>query len=52
MAKSEGRGWKRFMPSGATVVKVFVSLVAIKFVTAVVGKYIPPAIQPYVPNVT
>jgi hypothetical protein len=52
MAKSEGRGWKRFVPSGPTIVKVFVSLVAIKFATTVVGKYVPPSVQPYLPNVT
>ena len=52
MAKSEGRGWKKFVPSGPTIVKVFVALTAIKLVQTMAMKYVPPTIQPYLPTVT
>lgn len=30
MAKGEGRGWRRFVPSGTTIVKVFIAMAAIR----------------------
>jgi hypothetical protein len=52
MAKSEGRGWRKYLPSVATVVKVFVAMTAIKLVETVALKYAPSAIQPYLPDIT
>jgi len=50
MAKGE-RGWKKYIPSATTIVKVFVALVAIKLVSRVAMAYVPPSISPYLPNV-
>lgn len=52
MAKSEGRGWRKYIPSTATIVKVFVALTAIKLVETLALKYVPSTIQPYLPDVT
>lgn len=52
MAKGEGRGIKKWLPSKYTVVKVFVALVAIKVVTQFAIRYVPPTVQPWVPNLT
>ena len=51
MAKSEGRGWKKWAPSKYTVVKVFVALVVIKVVSQFAYRYVPPTVQPWLPNV-
>jgi hypothetical protein len=52
MAKSEGRGWKRFIPSGPTIVKVFVALAVIKVAETVAFKYVPAQLQPWLPTVS
>ena len=40
MAKGEGRGWKKFLPSPVTIVKVFIAVVVIKIIsTYVVAPY-------------
>jgi hypothetical protein len=51
MAKSEGRGWRKWAPNKYTVAKVFLALVVIKFIQTAVGKYVPPTVQPYLPYV-
>jgi hypothetical protein len=50
MSKSEGRGVKKYLPSIALVVRVFVALVAIKVVANFVYKYVPPTVAPFLPN--
>ncbi|MCU0916901.1 MAG: hypothetical protein MUC88_20425 [Planctomycetes bacterium] len=49
MAKSEGRGWRKFMPSVATIVKVFVALVVIKAVSSAIANSVPASLRPYYP---
>lgn len=55
MAKSESenrRGWRKYVPSFALGVKVFVALVAIKVVSQFAYKYVPPTVAPFLPNVS
>lgn len=49
MARSEGRGWRKWAPNKYTIVKVFIALAVIKFVAAATYKYVPPTVQPYLP---
>jgi hypothetical protein len=51
MAKSEGRGWKKFMPSIALTVRVFVASVVIHTFTSFVYPKLPASIQGYWPRI-
>lgn len=51
MAKGEGRGWKKFIPSLATVGKVFVAALVIHQVTAFVYPKLPPTVQGHWPRI-
>jgi hypothetical protein len=50
MAKGEGRGFKKWLPSKYTIAKVFFALVAIKIVSQFAYKYVPPTAAPFLPN--
>jgi len=50
MAKGEGRGWRKFMPSPALIVRVLVALVVLRFVLTAAGVSIPQQIRNYLPN--
>jgi len=50
MAKSEGRGWKKYIPSLATIGKVFIASVIIHQVTAVVYPRLPEQAKSYWPR--
>lgn len=49
MAKSEGRGWRSFVPSARTIVKIFIVLVAIKFANRYVLQSVPANVAKYWP---
>lgn len=51
MAKSEGRGFRKYLPSLPTIVKVFVALVIIKLVLPTLVTAVPGNVVKYVPNV-
>jgi hypothetical protein len=51
MAKSEGRGWKRYVPSLPTVVKVFIVLVALHAVNRYIFMKLPASVVMYWPSV-
>jgi len=51
MAKSEGRGWKRYVPSLPTVVKIFVVLVVLHAINRVVSQKLPANIVAHWPSV-
>ncbi len=50
MAKGEGRGWRKYMPSPALIVRVLVATVILRFVIRAAGNAIPPAISNHLPN--
>jgi hypothetical protein len=50
MAKESARGWRKWVPSVTTIVKVFVALVVIKVVTNAIGTAVPAQVWPYWPK--
>lgn len=50
MAKSEARGWKSYVPTVRGIVKILIVLIVLKFVLAMAQRYIPPSVQPYIPQ--
>ena len=49
MAKSEGRGFRSFIPSLRGVVKILIVLCLLKVVLSFVSPRLPISVQPYVP---
>jgi hypothetical protein len=50
MAKGEGRGWKKYLPSPALIVRVLVALVVLRFVLTAAGASVPQTVRNYLPN--
>ncbi len=50
MAKGEGRGWRKYVPSPALIVRVLVALVVLRFVIRAAGAAIPSSVSTYLPN--
>ena len=51
LMKSEGRGWKKFVPSIPLAVRVFVAAVGIHLVTSFVYPKLPAQVQSYWPRI-
>jgi hypothetical protein len=51
MAKGEGRGWRKYLPTPVTIVKVFVALVVIKLISVYTVASLPQQVRTYWPNI-
>jgi hypothetical protein len=50
MAKGEGRGWRRFVPSPTTILKVFMAELVIHAATSVIYPQLPENIRAWWPR--
>ncbi len=50
MAKSEGRGWRKFVPTPVTIVKVFLASVVIHAATSFIYPKLPAQVQSHWPR--
>lgn len=50
MAKGEGRGVRKYLPSPALIVRVLVATIVLRFVIRAAGNAIPAQVSTYLPN--
>jgi hypothetical protein len=50
MAKGEGRGVRKYLPSIPLIVRVLVALVVLRLVLTAAGASVPQAVRYYLPN--